>query len=593
MFTIRFQTGNYRPDFAITIRNNVDGWTEDVVGDYANDEWRFVLDENRYPAGMVFKFLLERTYWMIGPNLFLQPVTGGAYQFTEELIRFPPITELVIENSYVQALFFKPNLDENHEYDVIVIGSGIGGGVLADQLSDLGVDVLVLEAGSYLFPSHVANLPRQHQVGKFDKHVWGLFDEFKVQNYNNGPDSQYFGGQAFNLGGRSLFWGGLIPRMTSYELDMWPRNTIRWYLEDAGYQRAEDLMNRSSQPPSTYHQRVKQALRSKLPEYNHFDAPVAVQYANASLSTIPTGMFSTADLLMESRLTAGPQGNQLLTINLNHAVTRLLAENDKIIGVVAYDLIANRERTYRAKYVALAAGTIESAKIALLSGLQDPNGKIGVGLTDHPIFFTHFAIPADSPFYETLTNSKVLSQHRSAATGAHPYNMILELGADFNQGRFVDDDILARHQQEKGNTMLCELVFLFNAPLIDENQIEQLGPSFAKPIATMKPCPVEAVFWNEINALKSEVIGMLGGMPLAGEDLNLKRAGLGGVAHEVGTLRLSDRGDGVVDDNLKFLSYNNLYACDLSVFPSSPAANPTLTLCALAIRLADHLRAKL
>ena len=38
---------------------------------------------------------------------------------------------------------------------------------------------------------------------------------------------------------------------------------------------------------------------------------------------------------------------------------------------------------------------------------------------------------------------------------------------------------------------------------------------------------------------------------------------------------------------------SGIYACDLSVFPTSPAANPTLTLAALAIRLADHLRAKL
>ncbi|WP_347404152.1 GMC oxidoreductase [Nodosilinea sp. P-1105] len=36
--------------------------------------------------------------------------------------------------------------------------------------------------------------------------------------------------------------------------------------------------------------------------------------------------------------------------------------------------------------------------------------------------------------------------------------------------------------------------------------------------------------------------------------------------------------------------YDNLYACDLSVFLPSPAANPTLTLVALAIRLAEHLQ---
>ncbi|MBD0336835.1 MAG: GMC family oxidoreductase, partial [Cyanobacteria bacterium Co-bin13] len=96
---------------------------------------------------------------------------------------------------------------------------------------------------------------------------------------------------------------------------------------------------------------------------------------------------------------------------------------------------------------------------------------------------------------------------------------------------------------------------------------------------------------GEANALKDQIIATFGGVPLPNNDLSLKEAGLGGVAHEVGTLRLSANGDGVVDADLKFLSYDNLYACDLSVFPSSPAANPTLTLAALAIRLADHLKA--
>jgi choline dehydrogenase-like flavoprotein len=37
----------------------------------------------------------------------------------------------------------------------------------------------------------------------------------------------------------------------------------------------------------------------------------------------------------------------------------------------------------------------------------------------------------------------------------------------------------------------------------------------------------------------------------------------------------------------------NVYVCDLSIFPTSPAANPSLTVVALAIRLAEHLRKKL
>jgi choline dehydrogenase-like flavoprotein len=48
----------------------------------------------------------------------------------------------------------------------------------------------------------------------------------------------------------------------------------------------------------------------------------------------------------------------------------------------------------------------------------------------------------------------------------------------------------------------------------------------------------------------------------------------------------------VVDSNLRFHHYENLWACDLSVFPTSPAANPSLTLIGLAIRLADHLKSQ-
>jgi choline dehydrogenase-like flavoprotein len=90
---------------------------------------------------------------------------------------------------------------------------------------------------------------------------------------------------------------------------------------------------------------------------------------------------------------------------------------------------------------------------------------------------------------------------------------------------------------------------------------------------------------------------------LDGEIIKQDFGSVGGVAHEVGTLRMErtkgkyvdqhGRQAGVVDENLRFLGHQRLYACDLSVFPTSPAANPTLTLTALAIRLADHLRGRL
>jgi choline dehydrogenase-like flavoprotein len=49
----------------------------------------------------------------------------------------------------------------------------------------------------------------------------------------------------------------------------------------------------------------------------------------------------------------------------------------------------------------------------------------------------------------------------------------------------------------------------------------------------------------------------------------------------------------VVDEDLRFRGFDNLYVCDLAVFPSAPAANPSLTLAALALRLGDQIRAEI
>ena len=183
-------------------------------------------------------------------------------------------------------------------------------------------------------------------------------------------------------------------------------------------------------------------------------------------------------------------------------------------------------------------------------------------------------------------------------TDDHRWISILELGTDFNQGRFVDPDILSEHLAVRGATMLCEMVFLFSCPLQSDNRVTHSGLSFVRPTVSMQECPITEQEWAEIESVKQRVLTEVGGIPLAGNDLVADRGGLGGVAHEVGTLRMgTDEGDqyrdGVVDPGLRMLAYDNLYVCDLSVFPTSPAANPTLTLAALALRLARRLRATL
>ncbi len=66
------------------------------------------------------------------------------------------------------------------------------------------------------------------------------------------------------------------------------------------------------------------------------------------------------------------------------------------------------------------------------------------------------------------------------------------------------------------------------------------------------------------------------------------------VAHHIGTTRMADDpAQGVVDKNCRMHAIDNLYVAGSSVFTTGGHANPTLTIVALALRLADHLKSQL
>lgn len=97
-----------------------------------------------------------------------------------------------------------------------------------------------------------------------------------------------------------------------------------------------------------------------------------------------------------------------------------------------------------------------------------------------------------------------------------------------------------------------------------------------------------AELWPEVRDLRNELLAALG-VPLSNQNDSMHFGNEGTVHHAGGTLRMADDASGVVDVDLRFLAYDNLYACDVSVFPMIPAANPALTLAALALRLAKRL----
>ena len=104
-------------------------------------------------------------------------------------------------------------------FDFIVIGGGTFGCVLANHLFNLDATrshrILVLEAGPFVLTEHVQNTPMLN-TGE----TWAVpWNSDSPQSWN-----AKFPGLAFNIGGRSLFWGGWAPEFIDSELPsaLWP-----------------------------------------------------------------------------------------------------------------------------------------------------------------------------------------------------------------------------------------------------------------------------------------------------------------------------------------------------------------------------------
>ena len=69
---------------------------------------------------------------------------------------------LVSEKSQAHTRLIRDYDGPNPDFDYIVIGSGIGGGTVADDLADRhpGRRILVVDAGSFVYPTHVYNISR-------------------------------------------------------------------------------------------------------------------------------------------------------------------------------------------------------------------------------------------------------------------------------------------------------------------------------------------------------------------------------------------------------------------------------------------------
>ena len=515
----------------------------------------------------------------------------------------------------------------------------MGGGILADDLADrLGHShrILVLDAGSFIYPTHVYNMSRIPNSA--------VANHFGVDNFKQSPTDHHFVGGKPQLafGGRSIFWSGLIPQPQSWELNFFPGN-VRSDLSPSFLKLAGDRMNASISLGDKAEKLVDHFRNSTLnDDFDIHETPRALHqpYLNPDgtpqdqFFVEPTGVFNTAELLINQvGLTPGvDQNGKGLFIKLNSFVEAI---NDVPFGwyeVKTTNTITGEQVSFYAPKVVIAAGSIESPKLinrsAIYQSLPDHvKGLVGFGLTDHPV------TGESQAYISSLGNNPRISLSRrdhakiifysrgkpdDSSHVIYPFN--IEMNVNHEYWHLRNNDPSEKPVADDTSKTRVDIKFSFANCLDDYNGIFSHANDGYTPDVRFKRFsslddllqsrfPVLAgwqksrqEFFNLLNETRNRVFAEFNDVDwITGEygEGNGKQwpFGWGTVHHACGTLRMpwkpnhnaSFNHDSVVDENLKVRGATGLYVCDMSVMPISTAANPVRALAGLALRLSQHL----
>jgi hypothetical protein len=555
----------------------------------------------------------------------------------------------VAQQSTPQERLFLQYLGPRNDFDIIVVGSGIGGGILADNLAERAGNaqrILVLEAGSYLYPTHVYNICR---FPNFELARHFSCDTF-WQTGNDG--SEFFIGERpqLGLGGRSIFWSGLIPAIQDWELAFFPDPVRQALTAGSLLERAGATMNESRSMGAVAHAVVARLRQSPLAaDFSIHETPRALHQPYLrpdgqpadEFFTEPTGVFNTAELLVNQLgLTPGVKhgdgpGLHLLLQQYVEDVQR----HGQQFHVIARNTLTGSARTFTSPTVVLAAGSIESPKLvrrsSLFGSLPLPSqGLVGRGLTDHPTtseivtYATHIGDVAISK----SAHAKIIFYSRGQRDAfnriRYPFNVEMNVNHEYWHLRENDPDDPARTDPTafSANDPLgpsrIDIKFSFANCLDDDNEIRPAPPFEYVPeirfhnqkwMDHLRDSRFPAVAgwqksYNEIFAVLNQVTYEIfsqfrNGAVMSRPENEVwygqggKGFGYGTVHHAAGSLRMPARASytspfapaSVVDENLQMVGVDNLYVCDMSVMPLSTAANPVRTLAALALRLGTRL----
>ena len=546
---------------------------------------------------------------------------------------------LVSEKTQAHTRLIRDYDGAERDFDYIIVGSGMGGGILADDLADrLGQSqrILMLDAGSFIYPTHVYNISRIPNSA--------VANHFGVDNFKQSrTDHQFIGGKPqLAFGGRSIFWSGLIPQAQGWELDFFPDN-VRSALSSNYFDLAADRMNESISLGDKAKELVEHFRNSPLnSDFDIQETPRALHqpYLNRDgtprdqFFVEPTGVFNTAELLINQvGLTPGvDQSDRGLFIKLNSFVEAISDVPFGWYEVSTTNTVTGEQVSYYTPKVVIAAGSTESPKLinrsTIYQSLPDRiKGLVGFGLTDHPV------TGESQAYVSSLGNSPRISISRrdhakiifysrgKRDTSSHviyPFN--IEMNVNHEYWHLRNNDPSAEPVADNTSKTRVDIKFSFANCLDDFNGIfshandgytpdvrfkrfsslDDLLQSRFPALAGWQKSREE--FFKLLNETRNRVFAEFNDLDwITGEygDGNGKQSpfGWGTVHHACGTLRMpwkpnrntSFNHESVVDENLKVRGATGLYVCDMSVMPISTAANPVRTLAGLALRLSRHL----
>ncbi|MFH8712994.1 GMC oxidoreductase [Streptomyces zaomyceticus] len=519
-------------------------------------------------------------------------------------------------------------------YDVIIIGTGAGGGTLAHRLAPSGKRVLLVERGGYLprerdnWDSTAVFVRGKYRAPEFWLDRNG--DEFPPEvNYYVGGNTKFYGAALFRLRpedfGEIRHHGGISPAWPIRYEDLEPYYTQAEHLYLVHGRHGEDpgegpVSAQYAHPPVEHEPRIQQLSDDLEKRGLHpFHLPIGVDLIqeDGGRATHSSVCIRCDRVDGFPCLVRGKSDAEVICVEpaLEHPTVEMVthtqvvrletdARGRRVSAVVGRQADGSEVR-YTADMVVVSCGAVNSASLLLASanehhprGLANSSDVVGRFYMRH----NNLALmavskePNDTRFQKTLA---VNDWYLGADDWDFPLGGIQMLGkSDAEQihgeaprwaGAVTPDmpfEVLARHAVD---FWLCGE----DLPLAD-NRVTLDGDARIRLTLDEK---------NNVEGLKRlrhKLQGMLGHLGMHEHHL-LSRSiylhkgmPIGATAHQAGTVRFgTDPAASALDVNCKAHDLDNLYVVDTSFFPSIGAVNPSLTAIANALRVGDHLVARL